>query len=518
VGAAQLSGAAPMSNAQRHNSRCDFYGAAHPRHDREIARRNRTSAGRRTAVSRQASSPAGLTGRIPRMPQENAMSEKVQEAPLSNAAGPPAATPGELVVGRSGKVHTDRYKWGILGIGIGAQAAFSAAFQGIPTSGSMLQDAYRLTIGELGVVMAAVTCGIFITDVFWGILSDRIGERKVLIVGLSGTTIALGVVTLFLVPSGGNVPAYGALALVLFLAGALGGCVNGASGRAVMGWFPPARRGFAISLRVAAVPIGGAIGAAVLPPLALNGGFRWVFGFLTLFCLAATLLVIIWLDEPPLAKTKADGGIAATTLANPLRRWDIWRVAITAFLLDLPQFTVLTFGSVFLHTVKHMSIGNIAILLVIVQVLGAVSRVWGGRWTDRHGGRYRRSLVTVYSWIIAVAFTGVAIFESSPSWVVAGLLVIAGVLACGWHGVHYAEIATMAGAERSGTALGLENTMVFGGAFVTPLLIPALLSVSSWPVVMLVIGAAPAVLSALLMPREPKAVGTGEGTMTPTTA
>ena len=165
-----------------------------------------------------------------------------------------------------------------------------------------------------------------------------------------------------------------------------------------------------------------------------------------------------------------------------------------------------TFGSVFLHTVEKLSIGTIAILLVIVQIGGGVSRVWGGRWTDRRGGRYRRTLVKTYSWLIAAAFIGVAFHQSAPVWLVAGLVVVAGILACGWHGVHYAEIATMAGAERSGTALGLENTMVFGGAFATPLLIPLLLSVSSWPVVMVLIGAVPALISALMIPREaPKA-------------
>jgi sugar phosphate permease len=439
------------------------------------------------------------------------VTEKIHDAP---SAPPPAAPPdpdtgpdtsGETLTGRTGKVHTSRYKWGILGIGIGAQAAFSAAFQGIPTSGSILQSAYRLSLGHLGIVLAAVTFGIAITDVFWGILSDRIGERKVLITGLSGTTIALAAVTVFLVPSHGAVPAYWALAAVLFCAGALGGCVNGASGRAVMGWFPVSKRGLAISLRVAAVPLGGAIGAAVLPPLALGAGFRWVFGFLTAISLLSMLAVALWLDEPPLARTKKIRGQVVSATANPLHRWDIWRVAITAFLLDLPQFTILTFGMVFLHTVKHMSITTIVILLVVMQVLGGISRVAGGWWTDRRGGRNRRTLVSVYSWLIAAGFVGVALFESGPVWVVGGLILVSGFLACGWHGVHYAEIATMAGAERSGTALGLENTMVFSGAFVTPLLIPLLLAASSWSTVMLVIGALPALLSALLMPRELKA-------------
>jgi MFS family permease len=407
--------------------------------------------------------------------------------------------------GRSGTVHGNRYKWGVLGIGIFAQAAFSAAFQGIPTSGSILQSAYRLSVAQLGIVLAAVTFGIFITDVFWGILSDRIGERKVLITGLSGTTIMLGVTTLFLVPTSSVMPAYWALAATLFLAGALGGCVNGASGRAVMGWFPPTKRGLAISLRVAAVPAGGAIGAAVLPPLALGGGFRLVFAFLTLMSLLATIAVALWLDEPPLARTKAAGDTAATTVPNPLLRWDIWRVAITAFLLDLPQFTLLTFGSVFLGTAVHLPIGTIVVLLVVMQVLGGVSRVAGGKWTDSRGGRDRRLLVKVYSWLIAAGFCGIAMYHHIPVWMVAALFVVAGLLAFGWHGVHYAEIATMAGAERSGTALGLENTMVFGGAFATPLLIPLVLPLGSWPMVMLVIGAVPAVISALLMPREVKA-------------
>jgi len=321
---------------------------------------------------------------------------------------------------------------------------------------------------------------------------------------MTGMTLTLAAITMFLTPSHGALPAYQVLAAVLFLVGALGGCVNGASGRAVMGWFPLQKRGFAISLRVAAVPAGGAIGAAVIPALAMSGGFRWVFGFLTAFALLATIAVMIWLDEPPLAKAKGTPGHQEFTLPNPLKRWDIWRIAITAFLLDLPQFTVLTFGSVFLHTVKHMSLGTIAALLVIVQVLSAVSRVWGGRWTDKRGGRYRRTIVTVYSWAIAAGFGGIALFESAPAWVIATLLTVSGILACGWHGVHYAEIATMAGAERSGAALGLENTLVFGGAFVTPLLIPLVLSASSWPMVMLLIGALPAVGSALLMPREPK--------------
>lgn len=423
----------------------------------------------------------------------------------ATATAPPAPV-GQVLTGRNGKTHSPRYMWGILAIGIGAQAAFSAAFQGIPTAGAQLQSAYRYSDSQLGLVLAAVICGIFITDVFWGIAADRFGERRVLITGLSGTTVCLGVAAAFLTPVGGHSVSPLVLAGVLLLAGALGGCVNGASGRAIMGWFPVSKRGFAISLRVAAVPLGGAIGAGVLPWLAGLGGFHWVFGFLAAAGLAATIAIVLWLDEPPLARSKDSSGPATT---SPLRRWDIWRVASTAFLLDLPQFTVLTFGAVFLHDIKHIPLSTIAALLVLTQVCGGISRVAGGRWTDTRGGRYRRTIVTVYSVIITAGFVGIAAFESAPSWIVAALMVVSGMLAFGWHGVHYAEVASMAGAERSGSALGLENTMVFGGAFVTPLIIPLLLNISSWATVMVVIGAIPAFLSALIMPREPRRAARG---------
>ncbi|RRQ83762.1 hypothetical protein [Streptomyces griseofuscus] len=62
----------------------------------------------------------------------------------------------------------------------------------------------------------------------------------------------------------------------------------------------------------------------------------------------------------------------------------------------------------------------------------------------------------------------------------------------------------MARKERSGTALGLENTVVFAGAFLTPPVIPGILSATDWPVVMLLIGAVPAAPSAVVMPREGK--------------
>ena len=56
--------------------------------------------------------------------------------------------------------------------------------------------------------------------------------------------------------------------------------MNAASGRAVMAWFGPGERGLAMSIRQTAVPLGGLLGACVLPSLARQQGFSLVFGLL----------------------------------------------------------------------------------------------------------------------------------------------------------------------------------------------------------------------------------------------
>lgn len=83
------------------------------------------------------------------------------------------------------------------------------------------------------------------------------------------------------------------------LVGLLGGSVNGASGRAVMGWFAEGERDLATGIRQTAVPLGGAIGAPLLTSLATHAGFAAVYGVLAALCLGAAAFAALWIQEPP---------------------------------------------------------------------------------------------------------------------------------------------------------------------------------------------------------------------------
>ena len=68
------------------------------------------------------------------------------------------------------------------------------------------------------------------------------------------------------------------------------------------------------------------------------------------------------------------------------------------------------------------------------------------------------------------------------------MLVLAGVCVSVWHGVAYTELATLAGTAHAGTALGIANTAVYVGFFLTPLAIAHVLSFGSWTTVWLAAG------------------------------
>jgi MFS family permease len=70
--------------------------------------------------------------------------------------------------------------------------------------------------------------------------------------------------------------------------------------------------------------------------------------------------------------------------------------------------------------------------------------------------------------------------------------------------VAYTELATLAGMQRAGTALGMTNTAVYVGLFVTPLVIPHVLAATSWPGVWLLAGVC-ALLAWPLFPKPARA-------------
>src|ERR1700747_239510 len=179
-------------------------------------------------------------------------------------------------------VSAARYRWGVLAGGRGADGSFSASSVGLPALSPTLKADYGLTLTETGVVLAAIGIGMLFTLLPWGLIADRVDERWVIATGLTGAAALLVVAS--------TTSGFETVTITLVGVGALAASVTAASGRAIMAWFPSTELGLALGIRQTAIPIGGAVGASLLPLLASAGGTRTAFLFLAGACLTGAAI------------------------------------------------------------------------------------------------------------------------------------------------------------------------------------------------------------------------------------
>lgn len=367
-----------------------------------------------------------------------------------------------------------RYRWVVLGVGMAAQASISALQLGLPAVAPDIRAELGLSLAATGALLAAATMGILATLLAWGALADRIGERAVITMGLTGAAGAL-----VLASRAGSGLALGA---ALALAGAFGSSANAASGRAVVSWFGPSQRGLALGLRHMATPLGGGVAAALLPLAAHRGGVGAALLALAAACLAGAAAAAVGLrrPEPEAGAGPASGQAPAAAAARgPLRDRAILRLSLGSALVVLAQISILSFAALYLHERRGWSVGAGALALAGIQLGGAAARVAAGAWSDRVASRVRPLRALALGAGVALALT--AALLPAPDAAAVPLLIVAGVLAMAGNGVSFAAAAEMACAGRVGTALGLQNTILAVAVVLAPPAFGAAVGLLSWP-------------------------------------
>jgi sugar phosphate permease len=361
-----------------------------------------------------------------------------------------------------------RYRYVVLGVGFAAQAALSASLFSFAVLSPALGDRFGVGLGELGVAIAVSGGGMTLTLLGWGLLTDRVGERAVIATGLSGAALLLA--------AAARSDDFWVLVAFVTLALMSGAAVNAATGRAVMSWFPASERGLALGIRQTAVPVGGGLAAVILPALAAGRGLGAAFLALAIASAVAAGAALIWLREAPAAPEDAITG----HVTSPLRDPRLWQLAAGSTLLVSVQIALTGFVVLYLHEERGLSPGAAGAVLAAINVAGAVLRIGLGRLSDLIGSRLlplrRLSLG------LAAAMAAVALLTEASDPVAVGILVAAGALAVGWNGLSFTATAELAGRERSGAALGFQQTALGFGSMVAPLAFAGVVGITSWAV------------------------------------
>jgi MFS family permease len=377
--------------------------------------------------------------------------------------------------------------WRMLALGVLAQAAGTLVVSTPAYLIPLLHLQRGIPLPTVGLLVAAPTVGLVLTLVAWGALADRVGERWVIAGGLALAAVFTAVAATV----GGLVPT----GILLLLAGGATGSCNAASGRVVVGWFPKRRRGLAMGIRQMSQPLGVAAAALVVPPLAAAGGIGLplVVGAVATGVLAIACALGITDPPRPPRSVLAEAG-------NPYRRDRfLLRVHLVSVLLVVPQFTLSTFGLVWLIADLRWSATAAGLVVAIAQFVGAGGRIVIGSLSDRFG-RMRLLRLVAAAGIVGLLLLAVA---GGVGWAVpaAILLIATTTVSVADNGLAFTSVAEAAGPGWSGRALGVQNTGQFVAASAVGPGIGALVTVVGFPVAFALVAIAPLVALPLI-PRQ----------------
>ena len=326
--------------------------------------------------------------------------------------------------------------------------------QGIPTLTGFIKTDLGLSAAAAGATVAAFTVGRVLGSYAAGVAADRLGERRVLVVG--------GVATGAIVAVAVSLP-LGLLLLALMLAGMASAASTPAGGKLVLLAFPRNRRGFALGVRQTGVPIGGLVAAAVLPVLAHAYGWRWSLGVAGIITVASVLPILLSKGE------RVESAPVLTDSWSPLRDRAVLLLAVWGCLLVSGQYALVAFFALDLEQGAGLALATASLLLAVAQAFGIVGRVaWGGL-SDRLLQRGRKPLLILLTLVAMVAALLLFVLPRSVPvgvWVVVAAL--AGFALIGFQGLWVTMIAEAAGPARAGAATGFGITFVAAGIAASP--------------------------------------------------
>ncbi|PZF10287.1 MFS transporter [Curtobacterium sp. MCPF17_011] len=383
----------------------------------------------------------------------------------------------------------------MLALGVAAQAAGTL----VVTAPALLiphLHAQGMPLAQAGLLAAAPTAGMVLTLIAWGAVTDRIGERIVIAGGLVLTTLAVAGAWL-----AGDDTVF--LGVAFLAAGMTSASTNAASGRVVVGWFPKERRGLAMGIRQMSQPLGVTLAAVTVPRLAEASGIRSALVLPVVLCAVLAVVCAVGIVDPPRPSRPAtttaagDAGAAAST-ANPYRATGfLWRIHAVSILLVVPQFTLSTYGLVWLVTLGW-STATAGLLVGVAQFVGAIGRILVGFWSDRVGSRVGPLRVVAVSAAAVMAVLALVDVAHLPA--AAVVLVVATSVTVADNGLAYTSVAEAAGPSWSGRALGAQNTGQFIAASAVGPGIGALVGLVGFAGSFLLVAALP-VLALPLVPR-----------------
>ncbi|HEX2652265.1 MAG TPA: MFS transporter [Xanthobacteraceae bacterium] len=344
------------------------------------------------------------------------------------------------------------YRWLVLVAATIAQASACFLVQGFGAIGGYMQNALGLSAFQIGLLMSAAQFVPIIGLLVAGELLDRFSER--LVVGI-GALIVAGALACASFST-----TYEMLLLWLIVVGAGYSTAQPGGSKSVAAWFSKSQRGFAMGIRQAGLPLGGALAAASLPFVAASYGWHQAFlvGAAVAFVGGALFIAVY---RSPVEVTAKPAQNATSLKASLAARFSMLRVPAmrkimwSGITLISVQYGVLIFVPLDFRDRFGLPLESVARLLFLAQIAGVVGRIALAAWSDRcKSGRYF-PVATSLGALIAGFGVLLLVPNATPTALLAILAIWLGFFGFGWYGPWVAYVSESAPPDRVGFALGL---------------------------------------------------------------
>jgi MFS transporter, ACS family, hexuronate transporter len=381
-------------------------------------------------------------------------------------------------------------------------ALFTGAMVGaslfIVSTGALMtffRSALHLNQTELGCILSIQMLGSVATTSVAGLLTDRFGDKKVVL--WSGILMGVSLIAASLIPS------YPWLVGWLMMYGIGYAAVAPAGSHAIIFFFAKSDRGTAMGIRQCGVPLAGVIGSLVLPAIALHFQYRGALVAAGLLTLVACSIASTFYREPSeLHGERVAVRAMLLEMIEIAREPRLILLTLTSMVLSCGQFTLIGFFTLTLVRQMGYPISVAVALFTLSQAAAIAGRLTWGWISDRIFGGSRTLPLAVVCLLVALIAAAVSTAGTgAPLWTGAALAVALGFAAEGWFGVSIIGFAEIGGEEHSGSALGVGLTWTLLAGVVTPAIFGAVAEVHGfnfawrWLAALEILGAVPAVLA-----------------------
>ena len=352
-------------------------------------------------------------------------------------------------------------RWGMLALIVAAQTMANVGPLGIRSIAPLIRQDLGLSMAQAGSFLSAYYIGAAIMSLPAGWMGDRWGVLVTMVIGQALISAGLSGVA-------GSI-SFSLLTLIMIVAGAGYGMLNPTTAKAAMAWFPRRQRATAVGFKQVGLPLGGAVGALIMPHLGLSLGWRPAVMMPAALVAVVGLLTWMLYRDPPDSEYAARGTAGGPSLAAVLANRDLWLVALSTLIFAGMQTVWMSFLVLYLTDVLFLPLVQAGGYLVMAQMAGMAGRVLFGVLSDGYfQGRRRVVLVIAGAGSTACSIAMAGTGPSTGAWLLGSLAVTFGFFGIGWNGVQHTLLAELVGPRGAGTAVGLGLTISSFGVSLCP--------------------------------------------------